>query len=114
MDSSSRPLSERQGIMIAARALCALFLLNALVNASYFPGYLASAWNYWHEATARGLEDSYLTALYIRQVATGVLRLAFELFFAGFFYQCGPRVAKFLLGEQTDEETENSSGETLG
>jgi len=100
--------------MIAARALCALFLLNALVNASYFPGYLASAWHYWHEATARGLEDSYLTALYIRQVATGVLRLAFELFFAGFFYQCGPRVAKFLLGEQTDEETENSSGETLG
>jgi len=108
MDITERPLSEQRAIIVAARALCALFLLNALVNASYFPGYLASAWHYWHEATASGMEGSYLMGIYIRQIATGVLRLAVELFFAGFFYRCGPGVAKFLLGKETIAEPESN------
>ena len=101
MNPTDRPLTLRQGVLIASRALCVLCLLNALVNASYFPSYLASLWHYWHEISPSGAHDSYVMGVYVRQIEMGVIRLALELSFAGVFYRCGPGVIRFLLGEET-------------
>ena len=106
MNLSERPLTLRQGVLIASRALCVLCLFNALVNASYLPSYLASPWHYWHELPIRGIEDSYLLGIYVRQIAVGVIRLGVELLFAGLFYRCGPGVVRFLLGGDDESETD--------
>ena len=106
MNLTERPVTLRQGVLFASRALCVLCLFNALVNASYFPGYLASLLHYWHEVSANGLGNSYWLGVYIRQIAIGVIRLAVELFFAGLFYRCGPGVVRFLLGGEGESETQ--------
>jgi hypothetical protein len=49
-----------------------------------------------------GTRENYLLGIYIRDLAVGTLRLAVELFLAGWLYRCGPKVSRFLLGDAGD------------
>jgi len=110
MNSTEAPLTLRQGVIIASRALCVLLLVNAIVNISNFPGIIAGLLHAWRTMPdfAIGRQENYVLGIYIRDIAVATIRLAIELFFAWWFYGHGPAVAKFLLGN-SDTEAEKSA-----
>lgn len=107
MNSTEVPLTVRQGVVIASRALCFYCLLEAMFNLSYFPGYIGGLQHAWTEVSNLGLgaRDNYILGVYVRDLAVGTIRLVIELFLAWWFYRHGPAVAKFLLGDSDMEGT---------
>lgn len=104
MNSTEAPLTVRQGVVVVSRALCLYCLLEAFFNLSYFPGYIGGLLHAWREISTLGLRDNYISSVYVRDLAVGILRLAIELFLASWFYRHGPAVAKFLLGDSDRTE----------
>jgi len=66
---------------------------------------LLHEWNLMPRFAAAS-QENYVYGIYIREVAVAILRLAIELFFAWWFYRCGPAVANFLLPSVDEEESE--------
>ncbi len=97
MNSTELPLTVRQGTVIASRALCLWFLIEALANATYFPGYIIGAVHASKSASVLATRDNYFFGYYLRYFAAGILRIAVELYLAGMLYRCGPKVSRFLL-----------------
>jgi len=116
MKSTDSPLSAVQAVTLAGRVLCVFFLFWAIFNLTEVPGYVMTLIRYGtHAEGPAALEYyRYWTRRYALYVLWALLRAAIQLWFAGFFYRCGPKAARFLLGEDAVEATESSPGETLG
>jgi hypothetical protein len=99
MNSTEAPLTVRQGVVIASRALCAFCLFNAFLSLTSFPGLIAGLLHVSRELSKFGVGsgNNDLIGTYVRDIALATLRLAIELFFSLWFYRSGPRVAEFLL-----------------
>jgi len=104
MNSTETPLTVRQGVVIASRALCVVFLLVAMESATYFPGYFVGAWHAWQATSVLGARDTYFVGYYLRYFAAGVFRIAVELYIAGWLYRSGPKVSRFLLGDAEEPQ----------
>jgi hypothetical protein len=107
MNFSESPLTVRQGIAIASRALCLWFPVEALANATYFPGYVIGAVHASKSASILETHDNYFLGFYLRYFAAGTLRIAVELYLAGWLYRCGPKVRRFLLGDAEDSRQQS-------
>ena len=95
-------MSSRQAVVLASRVLCVYFLYTAFGNVTTLP-FLAL--NMWHQSqmTSRMPDLSqWAFRSMTLSVEAAVLRLAVELLLAIAFYQCGPRVARFLTGEASE------------
>jgi hypothetical protein len=101
MISENSPLTARQGVTIVARFVCLLLVWYAVLNLIEIPSYLAGVLHYHtpSEGPAIGNYYAYWTAKYIGFVGGALFRAAVELYLARVFYRCGPRVTKFLLGD---------------
>ena len=94
------PLTTRQGVIIASRTLCAFLLIEALLNLSYFPGYIGSVMHYATAPHELQTQNGYFMSYYVRYLAAGVFRLALELFGALWFYRADKGPLGFLLKEK--------------
>jgi hypothetical protein len=76
--------------------------VDALANATYFPGYVVGAWHASRSASVLATRDNYFLGYYLRYFAAGTFRIAVELYLAVWLYRCGPKVSWFLLGDAED------------
>jgi hypothetical protein len=107
MTAENSPLTARQGVTIAARLVCLIFVFYALTNLIAIPSYLAGVLHYEGHGDGPAIANyyTYWTAKYIGYVGGALLRCAIELYIAKVFYSCGPRVAKFFLGDNLAPST---------
>jgi hypothetical protein len=112
MNSTEAPLTIRQGVVIASRALCVMLLLNAVLSSTYLPGMIANLLHAWRTMPdlATGMQENYAFGIYIRDMALTIIRLATQLFVSWWLYRCGPGVAKFLSADSNNAD-EGNSGE---
>jgi len=102
MTPENSPLTARQGVTLLARLVCLIFVFYAVLNLSEIPSYLMSVMHYQGhgDGPAIGNYYSYWTAKYVGWVGGALFRSAVELYIARVFYNCGPRVTKFLFGDE--------------
>ena len=105
-------MSSRQTVVLASRVICVFLLYFACADLSYLPGHILGALHWWRvvsNGSVTGLDRYFLRSDSLGLEAV-VARLAVELFFAGVFYRCGDRIARFLLGgEPTTSRVSESS-----
>ncbi len=105
MSPAEQPLTRRQGVLIASRVVCILCLFYSVSNLLALPDYLAGLMHY--RAGSRGPTSgtyyTYWTSKYVGYVGGSLLRAVTELWLAGVFYRCGPRMSRFFL--RPEEET---------
>jgi hypothetical protein len=101
-----RPLTRQQGVVLAGRVLCVFFLFWSVCNLSYLPGDVIGLLHYVHQGEgALGVRYyGYWTNRYVGFISGAVLRAALELWVAGLFYRCGPKIGGFLLPLDTEIE----------
>lgn len=80
---------------MVSRALACIQAVTALLEASYLPERLVSLHHYHLQ-----LRSEYLTSYEQVQIAFYFGRIAFLLFLTFVFWNCGPRIAHFLLPER--------------
>ena len=107
-----RPLTQRQGVVLGGRVLCVFFVFWSLVNLSYLPGDVSGLWHYLHHGDGVAAEsyNSFMKAHYVGYISGAVLRATVELWVAGVFYRCGPKIAGFLLPSSGDAEAVPEEG----
>ena len=97
-------MSSRQAVVLVSRAVCVYFLYTAFGNLTTLP---LLAFNLWRSLPlARdmpGLSQWGFRSMAL-SVEAAVLRLAVELALVVVFYQCGPRVSRFLTGGVMESE----------
>jgi hypothetical protein len=100
---SGESMSSRQAAILASRAICVLVLFAAFADLTYLPGHILETVHYWR-AISTGADPAwnrYWFRYYALLLEANVFRLVVELFFAGLFYACGDRIARFLLGGES-------------
>src|ERR1700722_19828403 len=109
MISSTSPITVRQTVTLAGRILCVFFLFHAVVNFAGIPSSISgmrTALEVVHSlqridttsADYRFLSRSF--GQYIISICISLFWGMLELWIARVFYRCGPRVTKFLLGDE--------------
>lgn len=98
-------MSSRQAVVLASRVVCVFLIFWVVVNIVDLPIDLLGLHRYWNwSVLAAGAENSYWRRYYAVRVDAAILRIALELFFAGVFYRCGPRLSQFFTGGVTRSE----------
>ena len=102
-------MTREDGVLLVSRALACIEAIYALTDASYLPERFVALHHYVQEALAASHTTTFEIATYyvsLERVEIGLFfgRIAFLLLMALLFWNCGPRIARFLLPER-----ENSS-----
>jgi len=94
-------LTPQRAVMIACRTLCVLFLVYAIVNFADIPSLLIGLMHYRSHGEGTGSNGyyAYWTRRYALWITSALVRGAVEFWLAGVFYRAGPRVSRFLLGD---------------
>jgi hypothetical protein len=95
-------------VLLVSRALACIQAITAILDASYMPERFMSLHHYVQEAqlaaSVRNSSTFELTAYYVSLDRTEIAfffgRIAFLLLMALLFWNCGPRIARFLLLER--------------
>jgi hypothetical protein len=97
---SGGSMSSRQAVVAASRVLCVYMLFWAVSNLIDLPGDILPLHQHLSVLSTRPAipYDGYLSRYYSLRIETLILKSALELFFAGIFYRCGPRVFQFMAG----------------
>lgn len=90
-------MDRKEAVVLVSRALACIAGIYALTDASYLPMRLLSLRHYL-QLYPTG--QSYLVSLYRIDIASIFGRTGFFLFLTFIFWNCGPRIARFLLPEQ--------------
>ena len=98
MESS---LTSRRAVTIACRTLCVFFLVYAVVNFAEIPSLLIGLMHYRSHGEGTGSSDyyAYWTRRYALWITAALVRALVEFWLAGVFYRGGPRVSRYLLGD---------------
>ena len=88
-------MSSRQTVVLASRVLCVYLLFWVISNLVDLPADVFALHQYWSVEISY---DRHLMRLYSLRLEALILKTALELFFAGLFYCCGPRISQFLTG----------------
>lgn len=97
-------MSSRQAVVLASRVLCVFMLFCAVSNFIDLPADILALHQHWSVLATRSEipYDRYLSRYYSLRVDALILKSTLELFFAGIFYRCGPRVGNFLMGKESN------------
>jgi hypothetical protein len=87
-------MSSRQAVVLASRVVCVILIFWVVVNLVDLPTDIFALHRYW-KALGAGSDERYAVRYYSLLIDATVLRTALELFFAGVFYRCGPRISRF-------------------
>ena len=92
------PLSKKDAIVIASRALTLYFLAWVVADLCYLPTDISSVLYFAKLAAHSGQSyDLFLRGEHIRLLCIHVIRIAIALLAAGWAYRCGPGAARFLF-----------------
>jgi hypothetical protein len=93
-------MSSRQAVILASRVICVFLLYFACADLSYLPAHIFDTVHHWHALSGGSNPewDRYWLRYYSLELEALVTRLVIEVFFAGVFYHCSDRIARFLLG----------------
>jgi hypothetical protein len=105
-------MTRKDVVLLVSRALACIQAITAFIDASYIPSHFMTLHHYVQMARdAASLKDTgafELAAYYVSlervEIALFFGRIAFLMLMALVFWNCGPRIARFLLPER-----ENSS-----
>lgn len=104
-------MSSRQAVVLVSRVVCLLLIFWVVINIVDLPTDILALHRYW-KALGAGSDDRYIVRYYSLRIDATVLRTALELFFAGVFYRCGPRLSRFFtagLAESDSTEVRRAS-----
>lgn len=94
----SAPLSKRDAVLIASRAITIYFLAWLVSDLLLIPGDIYSVYFFAHWAAHTGSAyDANLRSDEIRLLCIHVIRMALAFLAAGWTYRCGPGVSRFLF-----------------
>lgn len=104
-------MSSRQAVVLASRLICVFLVFWVVSNIVDFPANILELHHHWN-ALGAGSDVSYNRywfRYYSLHLEALTLKTALELFFAGVFYRCGPRIFQFLTGGAAElDSAENS------
>jgi hypothetical protein len=105
-------LASRQATLLAGRVLCVFFLFYAILNLTELPSYMMGVLHYHAQGDglSTGTYYSYWTSKYIGWIGGSLLKATVEIWIAGIFYRCGPRVSRFFLGDQVPASEASEAG----
>ena len=92
-------MSSRQAAILASRVLCVYLVFWVISNLVDLPADVFALHQHWSVEIGY---DRHLLRLYSLRLEALILKSALELFFAGVFYRCGPRISQFLTGGPTE------------
>jgi hypothetical protein len=109
----SAPLTRKDAIFIASRALTAYFLAWLIAELLSIPGNVYHAWHYLSTPLSPisprvRSDDIFLRSIYVQQLCVNVIRAALSYLAAGWAYRCGPGVTRFLFpgSEKSPDQTQ--------
>ena len=94
-------MSSRHAVVVASRVLCAFLIFWVVSNLIDLPANILELHHHLN-ALAAGSDVSYnryWSRYYSLHLEALSLKTVLEMFFAGVFYRCGPRISEFLTGE---------------
>lgn len=94
-------MSSRQALILASRVICIYLLFWVVSNLIDLPADFLALHQHL-SVLSPSSNDTYWSRYYSLRLEALILKTVVELFFAGLFYRCGPRVCQFLAGEQRE------------
>lgn len=94
-------MSGRQAVILASRVICVYLLFWVVSNFIDLPAYILALHQHSSVLTSTSY-DRYWSHYYTLRLEALIVKSALELFFAGLFYRCGPRISQILGGGPSD------------
>ena len=107
-------MSSRQAVVLASRVICVFLVFWVVSNLVDLPADILGVRQHWNAlAVSPDISyERYWARYYLLRLEVLILKSALELFFAGAFYRCGPRISQFLAGEPADSDSARVSSTT--
>jgi hypothetical protein len=93
-------MTREEAILLVSRALACIQAIAALLDFSYLPEHMLSLHHYLQLAQTGSTTVAYWLSLERVEIAFYFGRIAILLLTTLIFWNCGPRIARFLLPEQ--------------
>ena len=96
-------MSRREVVLLVSRALAVVQIMSALEEISYLPDRLILLWHQIGPARFLNL-SSYFSIYEVESTLALILRISLLLLAAYVFWNCGPKIERFLLPTSADQQ----------
>ena len=102
--SPDRPITRRDSLILASRALAIFLLVNAFTALSYLPETFHS-FRHYADGIASTSGSEYLRHHYLIALGFAITRIIGYALMASWLFRCGPEIEEWLLPEHMREES---------
>ena len=94
-------MTAKQGLILVSRILTVYYLTLAAYRITDLPLVLLPLFQ--EQTLLKNRADTYMQRFALESLAHAALIIGLDLMMALAFYQCGPRITRFLLGQKTED-----------